>query len=79
MFRLKKATEESEISMARAYRRRLLEGDDSELIFPMSRKTQTKAEPQYPMKMISRTTQTDETPSSDVSVNTEIDYRFEIQ
>ena len=82
LFRLKKANEDNELSMARGYRRRrwtALEGEDSELKYPMSRRTQSRPETQYHVKMISRTTNTDDIPTREVSVNTEIDYRFEIQ
>ena len=77
LFRLKKATEESELQMARLYRRRLIEEtEDSEHLFPMTRKTQPKVEQTYTTKVFSRSTQTDEWPHSDVAVNTEIDYRY---
>ncbi|CAG2121350.1 unnamed protein product, partial [Medioppia subpectinata] len=91
LFRIKKASDDSESQMSRAYRRRLMESeagrerldrlerDREELTFPMSRKTQTKApdlQHQYPLKLISRSTQTNEVSNSDVSVNTEIDFRL---
>ncbi|CAG2103270.1 unnamed protein product, partial [Medioppia subpectinata] len=91
LFRIKKASDDSESQMSRAYRRRLMESeagrermdrlerDREELAFPMSRKTQTKApdlQHQYPLKLISRSTQTNEVSNSDVSVNTEIDFRL---
>lgn len=74
IYRIKKP-DESESHIARAYRRRIID-DENELIFPISRKTQTKPDLQYQVKMISRTTQTDEVSSIDVSVNTEIDFRY---
>jgi len=74
IYRIKKP-DETESRIARAYRRRLLE-DENELIFPISRKTQTKPDLSYQVKMISRSSQTDEVPSNDASVNTEIDFRY---
>lgn len=58
----------SDSPMARLYRRRLFEGsEDNPDFFPMARRTVTN-----------RSTQTDHWPRSDVAVNTEIDFRFDL-
>ncbi len=74
IYRFKKS-DEHESNIARAYRRRIID-DENELIFPISRKTQTKPDLLYQVKMISRSSQTDEVSTNDVSVNTEIDFRY---
>ncbi len=74
IYRFKKS-DEHESQIARAYRRRIID-DENELIFPISRKTQTKPDLLYQVKMISRSCQTDEVSTNDVSVNTEIDFRY---
>ncbi len=74
IYRFKKS-DEHESHIARAYRRRIID-DENELIFPISRKTQTKPDLLYQVKMISRSSQTDEVSTNDVSVNTEIDFRY---